>query len=63
MLRRLMAWCVPDQALQLRVDACDRAGESGSDQALSFALASHGLESREPTLRIVPDTTARDDIA
>jgi hypothetical protein len=58
-----MAWCVPDQALQLRVDADDRAGEPGSDQTLLFALASHGQESREPTLMIVPDTTARNDIA
>jgi len=58
-----MAWCVPDQALLLRVDVADRAGEPGSDQTLSFALASHGQESREPTLTIVPDTTARDEIA
>ena len=63
MLRRLMAWCVPDQALRLRIDAADRAGEPASEQALFFALASHGPEGRESSLSIVPDTTARDEIA
>ena len=63
MLRRLMAWCVPDQALRLCADTGDRAGEAGGDQTLFFALAAHGPEGREPALPIVPDTTARDDIA
>ena len=63
MLRRLMAWCVPDQALRLCFDTADRAGEAGGDQTLSFALASHGPEGRDEALTVVPDTTARDDIA
>ena len=63
MLRRLMAWCVPDQALRLRIDAADRAGEPASEQALFFALASRGPEGRKSSLSIVPDTTARDEIA
>ena len=63
MLRRLMAWCVPDQALSLRVDAGNRAGEAGGDQTLFFALAAHGQEGRESALTIVPDTTAHDEFA
>jgi hypothetical protein len=59
-----MAWCVPDQALQLRIDVEDgpTAGELASGHVLAAAHASHDPEWRESPLTIVPDTTARDEL-
>ena len=63
MLRRLMAWCVPDEALRLHTGS--DVGRSARDEerghALFVALASHGLSSPESGRAFVPDTTARDD--